>query len=231
MYMLFRVLTIFPEMITDYMNAGVLGRALKKKLIKLETHNIRDWTDDKHNTVDDTPYGGGAGMLMKVEPIYKALKSLTCLPVGRKKIKNTKVILLSAKGKTWNQSLAKKYSSLLSSVVFICGRYEGIDERIMDFVDEEISVGDYVLTGGELGALIMMDSMARLIPGVLGNSESIVSESHSEPGLLEYPQYTKPEIVRLGKKSYRVPKVLLSGNHAEIKRWRSAKTRQSKKAR
>lgn len=222
--MLFRVLTIFPEMITGYMNAGVLGRAIKKKIIKLEAHDIRKWTADKHNTVDDTPYGGGAGMLMKVEPIYKALKSL-------KKVKNTKVILLSAKGKTWNQRLAKKYAASASSLVFICGRYEGIDERIMEFVDEEISVGDYVLTGGELGALIVMDSMARLIPGVLGNNESIVSESHSEPGLLEYPQYTKPEIVRLGKKSYRVPKVLLSGNHAEIKRWRISKTKTSKKAR
>ncbi len=220
--MLFRVITIFPELITGYMNTGVLGRAIKKKIIKLEALDLRKWTTDKHKTIDDTPYGGGAGMLMKVEPIYKALKSL-------KKVKNQKIVLLSARGKTWNQSLARKYAKSVSSVVFICGRYEGVDERVLELVDEEISVGDYVLSGGELGALIVMDSIARLIPKVLGNTESIISESHSEEGLLEYPQYTKPEAIKLGKKVYRVPKVLLSGNHAEIKKWRQLKTRKALK--
>ncbi len=214
--MLFRVLTIFPELITGYMNTGVLGRAIKKKIIKVEAFNLRNWATDKHGTLDDTPYGGGAGMLMKAEPIYKALKSL-------KKIKNQKIVLLSAKGKTWNQKMAKKYSAFVPSVVFICGRYEGIDERVLNLVDEEISIGNYVLSGGELGALTVMDSIARLIPGVLGNTESIVSESHSEEGMLEYPQYTKPEVLKFGSKKYSVPKVLLSGNHAEIAKWRKSK--------
>ncbi len=216
--MIFRVITIFPELITGYMNTGVLGRAIKKKIIKLEALDLRKWTTDKHKSVDDTPYGGGAGMLMKVEPIYKALKSI-------KKSKNQKIVLLSARGKTWNQSLARKYVKSVSSVVFVCGRYEGIDERVLELVDEEISVGEYVLSGGELGALIIMDSIARLIPKVLGNTESIISESHSEEGLLEYPQYTKPESIKLGKKIHRVPKVLLSGNHGEIKKWRESKTK------
>jgi len=215
-HMLFRVLTIFPELITGYMNTGVLGRALKKKIIKVEAFNLRDWATDKHGTLDDTPYGGGAGMLMKVEPIYKALKSL-------KKVKNQKIVLLSAKGKTWNQKMAKRYATSVPSVVFICGRYEGIDERVLELVDEEISIGDYVLSGGELGALTIMDSIARLIPGVLGNKESTISESHSETGVLEYPQYTKPEVVKFGSKKYSVPKVLLSGNHGEIAKWRKSK--------
>jgi tRNA (guanine37-N1)-methyltransferase len=222
--MLFRVLTIFPELINDYMKVGVLGRALKKKIIKVEAVDIRRFADDKHNKVDDKPYGGGAGMVMRAEPIYKALKSF-------RKSKNQKIILLSAKGKKWNQALARKYSNSLSSIVFVCGRYEGVDERVMKFIDEEISIGDYVLTGGELGALTLMDSIARLVPGVLGNSESLVSESHSEAGLLEYPQYTKPESLKLGGKTYRVPKVLLSGHHAEIENWRKSKTKFKKAGR
>ncbi len=206
------------------MKVGVLGRALKKKIIKVEAVDIRRFADDKHNKVDDKPYGGGAGMVMRAEPIYKALKSF-------RKSKNQKIILLSAKGKKWNQALARKYSNSLSSIVFVCGRYEGVDERVMKFIDEEISIGDYVLTGGELGALTLMDSIARLVPGVLGNSESLVSESHSEAGLLEYPQYTKPESLKLGGKTYRVPKVLLSGHHAEIENWRKSKTKFKKAGR
>lgn len=205
------------------MNTGVLGRAIKKKLIKVEAYNLRDWTTDKHKTLDDTPYGGGAGMLMKAEPIFKAIKSL-------KKKPKQKVILLSAKGKTWTQKMARKYAASVSSIVFICGRYEGIDERVLNVVDEEISIGDYVLSGGELGALTVMDSIARLIPGVLGNTESIVSESHSEEGLLEYPQYTKPEVLKFGSKKYSVPKVLLSGNHAEIAKWRKSKLKKVSKS-
>jgi len=206
------------------MKVGVLGRALKKKIIKVEAVDIRRFADDKHNKVDDKPYGGGAGMVMRAEPIYKALKSF-------RKSKNQKIILLSAKGKKWNQALARKYSNSLSSIVFVCGRYEGVDERVMKFIDEEISIGDYVLTGGELGALTLMDSIARLVPGVLGNSESLVSESHSEAGLLEYPQYTKPESLKLRGKTYRVPKVLLSGHHAEIENWRKSKTKFKKAGR
>lgn len=225
--MLFRVLTIFPEIISDYTSIGMLGRAIKSKKIKVEAHDLRNWTTDKHKSVDDTPYGGGAGMLMKVEPIYKALKEL-------KKKKNfskgkQKIILLSARGKTWNQSLARQSAKSLQSMIFICGRYEGIDERVNVLVDEEISIGDYVLTGGELGALAIIDSVARLLPGVLGNSESLTTESHASDGLLEYPQYTKPEVLRFGAKSYRVPKVLLSGNHAEIAKWRKTSLKQKAK--
>jgi len=215
--MKFTVLTIFPEIINSYVNAGILGRAIKKKKIKVEAYDLRKWTTDKHRSVDDTPYGGGAGMVMKAEPIYKALKSL-------KKINKQKIVLLSASGKTWNQSMAKKYaSSAVSAVVFVCGRYEGVDARVSKLVDEEISIGDYVLTGGELAALTIIDSIARLLPGVLGNRESLTTESHSEKNILEYPQYTKPEVLRFGNKIHRVPKVLLSGNHAEIEKWRRAK--------
>jgi len=213
--MLFRVITIFPEVIEAYVKVGMLGRAIKKNLIKVIAYDLRAWTSDKHNTVDDTPYGGGAGMVMKAEPIYQALKELQKI-----KIKKQKVVLLSAKGKTWNQQLAKKYAKDLKSIIFICGRYEGIDERIMELVDEEISIGDYVLTGGELGAMTIIDSVARLLPEVLGNSESLAMESHSKVGVLEYPQYTKPEVVSFGKKKHKVPPILLSGDHGKIKEWR-----------
>lgn len=211
------------------MNTGVLGRATKKKIIKVEAFNLRDWATDKHGTLDDTPYGGGAGMLMKAEPIYQALKTLKKKkPSFAKASKGKeKIILLSAKGKQWNQALARKYARSVSSVVLLCGRYEGIDERVLELVDEEISIGNYVLSGGELGALTVMDSIARLIPGVLGNTESIVSESHSEEGMLEYPQYTKPEVLKFGSKKYSVPKVLLSGNHAEIAKWRKSKLKKA----
>lgn len=219
--MLFEVITIFPEIINGYMKTGVLGRAVEKKKIEVRAHDLRDWTNDKHKSVDDTPYGGGAGMVMKVEPIYKALKSL-------KKVKKRKIVLLSAKGKQWNQQLAKKYSKDLQSMVFICGRYEGIDERVLALVDEEISIGDYVLTGGELGALTIMDSVARLIPGVLGNNASLDMESHSKPGVLEYPQYTKPEKIILHKKTYKVPPILLSGDHPKIAEWRMKHTKKKK---
>lgn len=217
--MIFRVLTIFPDLINRYMDTGVLGRARTKKLISVEARDLRDWTTDKHKSVDDTPYGGGAGMVMKAEPIYKALTELK----KKKKFKPSKqkVVLLSASGTTWNQAKAREYAKL-DSLIFICGRYEGIDERISVLVDEEVSIGDFVLTGGELGALAIIDSVARLLPGVLGNNDSLSFESHSAPGVLEYPQYTKPETVVIGKKKYKVPAVLLSGNHKEIEKWRLA---------
>ncbi len=213
--MKFDIITIFPKIFDSYLKEGIIGRALKKKIIKFKAHNLRDWTKDKRRTVDDTPYGGGVGMVMKVEPIYKAVRALA----KNKKNKKRKVILLSAKGKKWSQAMARKYAKL-KEVVFICGRYEGVDERVLNFVDEEISIGDYVLTGGELGVLVMIDSIARLLPGVLGNKESIRDESHSCSGELEYPQYTRPEIFAVSGKKYKVPKILLRGNHAEIKRWR-----------
>lgn len=215
--MKFHLLSIFPNIFDSYLNESILKRASEKKIVKFYIHNLRDWTNDKHKTVDDAPYGGGAGMLMKIEPLYKALTAIRKI---NKKIKpaKRKVILLSAAGKTWNQNLAKKYSKL-EEIIFICGRYEGVDARLKNFIDEEISVGDYVLTGGELPALTIIDSITRLIPGVLGNKESIVEESHSEDGVTEYPQYTRPEIFKVGTKKYAVPKVLLGGNHKDIKEW------------
>lgn len=214
--MIFNLITIFPDVFPAYCNEGMLKRALDNKLIQINLHNLRDWTTDRHKSVDDAPYGGGAGMVMKVEPIYKALSELKSAINCQK----SKVILLSAKGKKWNQQLAQEYSQL-DNLTFVCGRYEGVDERVKEFVDEEISIGDYVLTGGELGALVIVDSITRLLPGVLGNEESPISESHSEPGVLEYPQYTRPEIFEAEGKQYKVPEILLSGNHAEIEKWRT----------
>jgi tRNA (guanine37-N1)-methyltransferase len=219
--MIFDIVTIFPEMLDSYFKEGMVGRAIGKKIIKIKAHNLRDWTDDKHRSVDDSPYGGGAGMVMKAEPIYQALRALEVRSKkseGRKK-KSKKIVLLSAKGKNWNQKMAREYSKL-KEVIFVCGRYEGVDERVLNFIDEEISIGDYVLTGGELGAAVIIDSITRLLPGVLGNAESAVAESHSAEGVLEYPQYTRPEVFTIGKKKHRVPKVLLSGDHKKIEEWR-----------
>jgi tRNA (guanine37-N1)-methyltransferase len=212
--MKFKIITIFPRIFDSYLNESIIGRAQANKIISVKTSDLRDYATDKRRSVDDTPYGGGAGMVMKVEPLYKAIKAA----VKRKNPKR-KIILLSAKGRPWTQELAKKYSQL-DELVFICGRYEGVDERILNFIDEEVSVGDYVLTGGELGAMIIIDSVTRLLPGVLGNAESPVDESHSRAGVLEYPQYTKPEIFKVKNKKYRVPGVLLSGDHKKIAGWR-----------
>lgn len=220
--MRFHIITIFPEIFDSYFKESILGRAQKKEIIQIKVHDLRKWTDDKHKTVDDSPYGGGAGMIMKVEPIYKALQSLK----KKKGNKKRKVILLSAKGKTWDQKTAKKYSKL-DEIILICGRYEGVDERIKNFIDEEISIGNYVLTGGEIGAMTIVDSVSRLLPKALGNRESLKDESHSTPGHLEYPQYTRPEIFEVQNKKYKVPSVLLSGNHAEIKKWKESKKKKS----
>jgi tRNA (guanine37-N1)-methyltransferase len=214
--MIFNIITIFPDIFSSYLKEGMVGRAVKEKIIKIKAHNLRDWTSDKHRSVDDSPYGGGAGMVMKAEPIYKALQALK---KSKKQRAKSRIVLLSAKGKKWDQEMARKYSKL-KEVVFVCGRYEGVDQRVLNFIDEEISIGDYVLTGGELGALVIIDSITRLLPGVLGNAESAKDESHSIPGQLEYPQYTRPEILTIGKKQYKVPEVLLSGNHQKITIWR-----------
>ncbi len=213
--MKFNLITIFPEIFSSYLKEGMLKRAIDKKIFSCEVINLRDFTNDKHKTVDDAPYGGGAGMLLKIEPLYQALKNLKAKPG----LKTKKIILLSASGKKWNQKMAQEYSKL-KELTFICGRYEGVDARINEFIDEEISIGDYILTGGELPALTMIDSVARLLPGVLGNNESAIDESHSQIGLGEYPQYTRPEIFVVGKKKLKVPEVLLSGNHKIIDEWR-----------
>jgi tRNA (guanine37-N1)-methyltransferase len=243
--MKFHIITIFPNIFDSYFNESILKRAQKKGLIDFSIVNLRDFTNDRHKTVDDTPYGGGAGMVMKVDVLHRAIdaikKDITKKQkfsdekagsfqqvADRKKLQaksyKLKTVLLSAKGKTWNQQMAKKYSKL-DEVILICGRYEGVDERVKKFVDEEISIGDYVLTGGEIPAMAIVDSITRLLPGVLGNAQSTISESHSTPGILEYPQYTRPEIFRIKDRKSKVPKVLLSGNHVEINKWRKKQSK------
>lgn len=206
--MRFDFLTIFPDVFTGYFNESILKRAQKNKKVAFHFHNLRDYTTDKHHTVDDRPYGGGVGMVMKVEPIFAALKAVP------KKGKR-RVLLMSAKGKTFTQADAKRLAKY-QQLILICPRYEGVDERVMEYVDEEISIGNYVLTGGEMPAMVVTDAVARLLPGVLGKDASSVDESHSEPGVLEYPQYTRPEVFM--KK--RVPTELLGGNHKRITAWR-----------
>ncbi len=221
--MKFNVITIFPEIINSYFNEGVLKKAIDKKIFSLNSVNLRKYTNDKRQSVDDTPYGGGAGMLLKIEPIYKCLKDLK----AKKGLKTKRIILLSASGSKWNQEKAKEFSKL-KEVTLICGRYEGVDNRIKEFIDEEISIGDYVLSGGEIAALTIIDSTSRLLRNALGNNKSIIEESHSKKGFGEYPQYTKPEIFKIGKKELLVPKILLSGNHKEIEKWRHEKIKKLK---
>jgi len=212
----FHIITIFPHIFDSYINESIIKLAREKSLVNIKTYDLREWTEDRHKKVDDTPYGGGAGMLIKIEPLYKAITEIKKNIIGKK----TYTILLSAKGKTWTQQEAKKYSEQFSDVILICGRYEGVDERIKYLIDEEVSIGDYVLTGGEIGALTVIDSVSRLLPDVLGNNNSSVSESHSEEGILEYPQYTRPEVFEINGEKHAVPEVLLSGNHKKIEEWR-----------
>ncbi len=209
----FDVLTIFPEMITGYADQSILGRAQKKELISIRAYDLRGFTTDKHQKVDDTPYGGGAGMVMKVEPFDLALANI------QSKTKKQRVIITSASGKRFTHADAVRLAEY-DQLIFLCGRYEGIDARVEDnLVDESFSIGEFVLTGGELPALVMIDAIARHVPGVLGSENSLLEESHSEEGILEYPQYTKPEVY----KDWPVPDVLLSGNHVKINAWRKSK--------
>ena len=206
----YHVLTLFPEMIENGMNTSITGRAITKGLLSLEAINIRDFAFNKHQKVDDNPYGGGAGMLMQAEPVYLSYESIA-ERIGRK----PRVIFLTPQGKTFNQDMAKEFA-LEEDLVFLCGHYEGIDERVLEeIVTDYVSIGDYVLTGGELPAMVMMDSISRMVPGVLNNQESGETESFSG-NLLEYPQYSRPEEWH-GKK---VPEVLLSGHHANVDKWR-----------
>ena len=210
------ILTLFPEVFQPYASTSILGRAVKENHIDLHIWNIRDFTEDMHKTVDDTPYGGGAGMVMKIEPIHKALLAIE----SEHKSSSRKIFVLSARGKQFSQQYATEYSKL-DHLILICGRYEGIDQRVADYLaDGELSVGPYVLAGGELGALIITEAVARLLPGVLGNPASLAEESHSAEGVIEAPQYTKPELYN----SWKVPDVLLSGNHADIAVWRKNTT-------
>jgi len=223
--MQFDIITIFPKIFDSYFSESIVARARRKKIIKINVHDLREYADDKHKSVDDAPYGGGAGMVLKIGPIYKALVSLKVIKNGGdKKDKlslNTGVFLMSAKGKKYSQEMAREFLKL-KRIVLICGRYEGTDERVAKYlVDSEISVGEFILTGGEIPAMIIVDSVSRLIKGVLGNEKSIKNESFSKNGCLQYPHYTRPEVFLLGnKKELRVPSVLLSGNHENIKLWK-----------
>lgn len=202
------ILTLFPNMFKGPFDESIVKRAIDKKKINIKIHNLRKWTKDKHKTIDDRPYGGGIGMILMVEPIFKALKDL--------KTKKTKTILLTPQGKVFNQKKAFKLSKE-KHLILICGHYEGIDERVRkQLIDEEISIGNYILTGGELPAMVVIDAISRLIPGVLQKQEAIKNESFNKKNLLEYPQYTRPAKF----KKWKVPEVLLSGDHKKIKKWR-----------
>lgn len=216
----FDILTIFPKIFDSYFSESIIKRALKKKLIKIRIYDLRRFSKDKHRKVDDRPYGGGPGMILKVEPIYEALKEIKKIRKRKRKI-----VLLTPKGKLFDQKLAQSFSQL-DQLVLICGRYEGVDARVEEFVDEKISVGNFILTGGELAAMIIVDAVTRLVPGVI-RKESLKEESFLESfGKYEYPQYTRPAVFKVkikGKiKKLSVPEVLLSGNHKKIEEWRKA---------
>jgi tRNA (guanine37-N1)-methyltransferase len=213
--MVFHVLTIFPEFFRGPLEHGVVGRAIEAEKVRVAIHNLRDWTNDRHKTVDDRPFGGGEGMLLKAEPIFQAVES-----VFPERQAGQKVILLSPQGRLLDQAAARRLSEA-DELLLICGRYEGVDERIAEHLaDEELSIGDYVLSGGELAAAVVIDAVARLLPGVLGNEDSALRESFAgsedAPGVLDCPQYTRPAEWR----GWKVPEVLVGGNHEEIRRWR-----------
>lgn len=229
------IITIFPNIFDSFLKESLLARAQKpalrgrglakggkKPLLTINLHNLRKWTDDKHQTVDGRPYGGGAGMVLKVEPIYKAVKAI------KPKKGKTRVILLSAKGKTFDQKKAQQLTKY-DQIIFICGRYEGVDERVTKhIVDEEISIGNYVLFGGEIPTMVIIETISRLIPGVVAKEESVKNESFTKKTVKEHPHYTRPEVFEIKEKSFgklrtkklRVPPVLLSGNHKNIEEWR-----------
>lgn len=220
--MRFYIMTLFPDMVMDGLNTSIIGRAVAKGLLSIEAVNIRDYAFNKHNSVDDYPYGGGAGMLMQAEPVYqcyKAVEEKIAMHHTEKDMEGTKkkarVIYLSPQGKTFNQTMAEEFAKE-EELVFLCGHYEGIDERVLEeIVTDYVSIGDYVLTGGELPAMIMVDTISRLVPGVLHNDVSAEFESFQD-NLLEYPQYSRPEVWHEKK----VPEVLMSGHHANIEKWR-----------
>lgn len=213
----FQVITLFPEMIAGVFESSMMWKAQKDDIVELSTIQLRDFGVGPRKQVDDTPYGGGDGMLLKIEPLWAAVAA------AKENDPTAKVFLMTPRGQRWKQSLAKSYADSEYGAIFICGRYEGYDERILELVDEEVSVGDYVLTGGELPAMTLIDSIVRLVPGVLGGETSAEIESFSDGETLEFPQYTRPEDFQ----GMKVPEVLLSGHHAEIASWRAS---QSQKA-
>lgn len=207
----FQVITLFPEMFTEVFGSGMMYKAQDKQIVELNTIDLRQFGLGVRKQVDDTPYGGGDGMLLKPEPIFSAVEYAKTID------SSAKVIIMTPRGFRWKQSLAQEFSENGDNYIFICGRYEGFDERVMSLVDIEISVGDYILTGGELPAMTIIDSIVRLIPGVLGGKNSAIIESFSDGETLEFPQYTRPAEFR----GMRVPDILLSGNHAKIDQWRA----------
>ncbi len=209
------VLTIFPQMFDVPFSFGIFKRAIEQDLVSINVHNIRDYTHDKHHTVDDYPHGGGPGMVLKPEPVFEAVAAVKAQLPDESGTAQLPIILLTPQGRLFNQQIAMELSKY-RHLIMICGRYEGIDERVVEhLVTDEISIGDYVLTGGELPALVVIDTVIRLLPGVLGSEDSVQEDSHAN-GLLEYPQYTRPAVFR----DWPVPEILLSGNHAQIARWR-----------
>ncbi|WP_017652043.1 tRNA (guanosine(37)-N1)-methyltransferase TrmD [Fortiea contorta] len=206
--MRFDIVTLFPDCFTSVLSSGLLGKALAKQIAQVNLVNPRNFTTDKHRKVDDEPYGGGVGMLMKPDPIFSAVESLPTLP-------RREIILMSPQGQTINQPLLRELASNYDQLVVICGHYEGVDERVLHLVTREVSLGDFILTGGEIPAMALINGIVRLIPGTVSKKESLTAESFEE-GLLDYPQYTRPANFR----GWKVPDVLLSGNHAAIARWR-----------
>ena len=210
------IITIFPEFFRQSVDCGILRRARNAGLVEVTAHDLRQWTTDKHHVVDDRPFGGGDGMVLKPEPIFAAVEALTGVARKEDFPSHTRVLLLSAQGEVFSQALARELSESAARIVLLCGRYEGVDERVATaLATDEVSIGDYVLSGGEPAAMVLVDAVVRLLPGALGSETSAVFESFSE-GLLDYPQYTRPPEFR----GMKVPEVLLSGNHAEIERWR-----------
>ena len=209
--MQFHILTIFPDFFQGPFHHGVVAKAAEAGLIEIHIHDLRNWTHDRHRTVDDRPFGGGEGMLLKPAPIFEAVET-----IWPERTPGQRLVLLSAQGQRFDQEAARRLSQY-KELFLICGRYEGVDERVAEHLaDEELSIGDFVMSGGELGAALVVDCVARLLPGVLGNEDSALQESFTEAGLLDCPQYTRPADFR----GWKVPEVLLSGNHEEIRRWR-----------
>jgi tRNA (guanine37-N1)-methyltransferase len=209
------IFTLFPQMFQSVLGAGLFKRATDQNLVRINTHNIRDYTHDRHHTVDDYPYGGGAGMVLKPEPIFEAVETIKSDIRQNEGVDKIPVILLTPQGRLFSQAIAQELAQQ-SHLILICGHYEGVDERVAGYLaTDQISIGDYVLSGGELAAMIVAEAVTRLVPGVLGSAESTIDDSHTT-GLLEYPQYTRPDIFR----GWAVPEVLLSGNHAQIAKWR-----------
>ncbi len=234
--MRFDVITIFPELFESFLGTSLMRQGREKELLDVRLQQLRDWTDDAHNTVDDSPFGGGRGMVMKIEPIFKAVSDLKKTQVADQ---TSKVVLFSPRGKQFTQAMADRWAQL-DQLILICGRYEGVDERVAQYIaDEEVSIGDYVLMGGELPAMVTMEAVARLVPGVLGKSDQLAEErfTQAEPGegrgFIEYPQYTRPAVFNPAEadpdsplldggdgSSWGVPDVLLSGDHKRIEKWR-----------